>query len=56
MDVEPALSKLPSPIKPAEEKVDDVLVTGFGFTTLGQPYVLSKPTQKKRFLLKIKAS
>nr|XP_020174279.1 muscle M-line assembly protein unc-89-like [Aegilops tauschii subsp. strangulata] len=47
MDVEPAISKPPSPIKPTEENSDDVVVTGFGFTTLGQPTVLSKHSAKE---------
>ena len=47
MDVEPAISKPPSPIKPAEEKTDDVVVTGFGFTAPGQPTVLSKHIAKE---------
>ena len=47
MDVEPAISKPPSPIKPVEEKTDDVVVTGFGFTAPGQPTVLSKHNAKE---------
>ena len=49
MDIEPSISKLPSPIKPAEEKTDDVVVTGFGFTAPGQPTVLSKHNAKEEF-------
>ena len=47
MDVEPVMSKPPSPIKPAEEKTNDVIVTGFGFTAPGQPTVLSKHSAKQ---------
>ena len=47
MDVEPAISKLPSPFKLAEEKTDDAVVTRFGFTASGQPTVLSKHSAKQ---------
>ena len=47
MDVEPAISKPPSPIKPAEEKTDDVVVSDFGFTAPSQPTVLSKHNTKE---------
>ena len=47
MDVELAIPKPPSPIKPAEEKTDDVIVTGFGFIALGQPTALSKHNAKE---------
>ena len=47
MDAEPAISKPPSPVKPTEEKTDDVVVTGFGFAAPGQPTVLSKHNAKE---------
>nr|XP_020160643.1 nucleolar and coiled-body phosphoprotein 1-like [Aegilops tauschii subsp. strangulata] len=47
MDIEPAISKPPSPIKSAEEKTDDVVVTRFGFTAPGQPTILSKHSAKE---------
>ena len=47
MDVEPAISKPPSPAKPTEEKTNNVIVTGFGYTTLGNTTVLSKHRAKE---------
>ena len=47
MDVEPAIAKPPSPVKPAEEKNDDVVNTGFGYTAPGNPTVLSKHSAKE---------
>jgi len=47
MDVEPDIPKPPSPIKPVEEKNDDVVVTGVGFTAPAQPTVLSKHNAKE---------
>ncbi|KAM3189563.1 hypothetical protein ACQJBY_068078 [Aegilops geniculata] len=47
MDVELTISEPPSPIKLAEEKTDDVVVTGFGFTAPGHPTVLSKNNAKE---------
>ncbi|XP_037467955.1 uncharacterized protein LOC119340158 [Triticum dicoccoides] len=47
MDIEPAISKPPSPAKPAEDKTDDVVVTGFGYTTPDNPTVLSKHSAKE---------
>nr|XP_040245583.1 vegetative cell wall protein gp1-like [Aegilops tauschii subsp. strangulata] len=47
MEVEPVISKPPSPAKPAEEKTDDVVVTGFGYTAPGNPTVLSKHSAKE---------
>ena len=47
MDVELAISKPPSLAKPAEEKTDDVIVTGFGYTAPGNPTVLSKHIAKE---------
>ena len=47
MDIELAITKLPSPIKPGEEKTNDVVVTGFGFTALGHPTILSKHIAKE---------
>ena len=54
MDVEPAISKPPSPIKPAEENTDDVVVTGFGFIALDQPTALSKHNTKEEVSAKDK--
>ena len=47
MDVAPAISKPLSPVKPAEEKTDDVVVIGFGYTAPGYPTVLSKHSAKE---------
>jgi hypothetical protein len=47
MDVEPVIPNPPSPIKPTEEKADDVVVTGFGYTAPGNPTVLSKHSAKE---------
>lgn len=53
MDVEPATTKLPSPIKPprpikpTEEKVDVVTNTGLGYTAPGNPTILSKHSAKE---------
>nr|XP_040251755.1 otolith matrix protein OMM-64-like [Aegilops tauschii subsp. strangulata] len=47
MDVEPTISKPPIPIKPAKEKTNDVVVTGFGFTAPGHSTVLSKHSTKE---------
>ena len=46
MDIEPAFSKPPSPVKPAKDKTDDIVITGFGFTALGQSSILSKHNAK----------
>ena len=53
MDVDPAITnppspiKMASPIKPAEEKDDDVTITGHGYTEPGKPTVLSKHNAKE---------
>ena len=47
MDVEAVISKPPSPAKPIEEKTDDVVVTGFGYTAPGNPTVLSNHSAKE---------
>ncbi len=47
VDVELDISKPPSPINPAKEKTDEVVVTGFGFTAPGQPTMLSKHNAKE---------
>ena len=47
MDVEPATTKPPSLIKPTKEKADDVIITRLGYTTPGQPTVLSKHGAKE---------
>ena len=46
MDIDPATTKPPSPIKPTEEKADDVVITGLGYTAPGNPTVLSKHSAK----------
>ena len=46
MDVEPATTKPPSPIKPTKEKADDVVITGLGCMAPGIPTVLSKHSAK----------
>ena len=35
IDVEPVITKPPSPIKPTKEKTDNVVITGLGYTTPG---------------------
>ena len=53
MDVDPAITnppspnKMPSPIKPAKEKADDVVIIGHGYTEPGNPTVLSKHNAKE---------
>ena len=53
MDVDPAITNLPSPIKPAspikpmEEKDADVTITGHGYAELGNPTILSKHSANK---------
>ena len=49
IDVEPVISKPPSPIKPIEENADDVIITGLGYTAPGNPTTLSKHSAKKEF-------
>ncbi|XP_045088952.1 uncharacterized protein [Aegilops tauschii subsp. strangulata] len=49
MDVNPANAKPPSPIKPTEEKAEDVVVTEVGYTEPGNPIVLSKHNAKEEF-------
>ena len=46
-DVKPVITKPPSPIKPTEEKADDVIITRFGYTAPSNPTVLSKHTAKE---------
>ena len=43
----PSPIKTSSPIKPAEEKDDDVTITGHGYTEPGKPTVLSKHSAKE---------
>ena len=43
----PSLIKPPSPIKPADEKADDITITGHGYTEPGNPTVLSKHNAKE---------
>ena len=47
MGVKPATAKPPSPIKPTEEKADDVFITRLGYTASGNPTVLSKHNAKE---------
>ena len=53
MNVDPAITNPPSPIKtsspikPIEEKDDDVTITGDGYTEPGKPTVLSKHNAKE---------
>ena len=53
MDVDPAITNPPSPIKPAsptklaEEKDEDVTITGHGYIEPGKPTVLSKHSAKE---------
>lgn len=49
MDVEPVIPTPPSPIKPLETKIDNVVVTGFGYTAPGSPTALSKHNAKEDF-------
>ena len=44
MDAEPATTKPPSP---AQEKAEDVIITGLGYTEPGNPTVLSKHSAKE---------
>ena len=44
-----AADKPPSPAKAADDKTDDVVVTGFGYTTPGNPIALSKHSAKEEF-------
>ena len=44
-----AASKLPSPAKAADDQSDDVIVTGVGHTTPGNPIALSKHSAKEEF-------
>ena len=46
MDVEPATTKPPSPIKPTEEKAHDVVIIGLGYIVSGNPTILSKHNAK----------
>ena len=41
--------KLPSAVKGADDNTDDVVVTGFGHTTPGNPIALSKHSAKEEF-------
>ena len=49
MEVYPMIhaDKLPSPIKAVDDKTDDVVVTGIGYTTPGNPTALSKHSAKE---------
>ena len=44
-----AIDKPPSPLKAAEDNTDDIMVTGFGHTTPGNPIALSKHSANKEF-------
>ena len=41
--------KPPSPVKAADDQSDDVIVTGLGYTTPGNPIALSKHSAKEEF-------
>ena len=47
MDVDPATTKPPSPIKPTKANANDVIITGLGYTTPDNPTVLSKHSAKE---------
>ena len=49
MEVDPMIhaDKPPSPIKAVDDKTDDVVVTGIGYTTPGNPTSLSKQSTKE---------
>ena len=49
MEVDPMIQddKPPSPTKTADDKTDDVVVTGFGFAAPGNPIALSKHSAKE---------
>ena len=49
MDVNLANAKPPSPIKPAEEKAEDAIITGVGYVEPGNPTVLAKHSAKEEF-------
>ena len=49
IDVEPVITKPPSPIKPVEEKTNNVIITGLGYTAPGNPTALSKHSAKEEF-------
>nr|XP_020171844.1 nucleolar and coiled-body phosphoprotein 1-like [Aegilops tauschii subsp. strangulata] len=54
MSVDPSSAKPPSPIKPAEEDTEDVLITGTGYVESGNPTVLAKHSAKEELLEKSK--
>ena len=47
IDVEPVISKPPSPIKTNEDKADDVTITRLGYIAPGNPTALSKHNAKE---------
>ena len=49
MEIDPTghADKPTSPVKTADDKTDDVVVTGFGYTTLGNPIVLPNHNTKE---------
>jgi hypothetical protein len=49
MDVDPARAKPPSPIKPAEEKADDVIITRTRYVEPDNPTILAKHSTKEEF-------
>ena len=49
IDVEPVISKPPSPVNPTEEKNDDVITTGLGYTAPGNPTALSMHSANEEF-------
>ena len=51
MEVDPMIhaDKPPSPTKVADDKTDDVMVTGVNYTAPGNPTALSKHSAKEEF-------
>lgn len=46
-----AADKPPSPAKTAEDNIDDIMITGVGHTTPGNPIGLSKHSAKEEFVV-----
>ena len=49
IDVEPVITKPPSPINPTEDKTDNVVINGLGYIVPGNPTALSKHNAKEEF-------
>ena len=56
MDVDPVTTKPPSPIMPTKEKVDDVVITGLGYTVRATPLSCQSTVLKKNYPLLTKAN